>query len=156
MGLQDMLRALGLGPGEQVQPDVSGFTLANLVLQTRGAPDPMIAALGSLYEEVQVIERSDTRLVLDLWRAGQPMAAMHCTYGAQTRCTFTYWDPEPEVNAFLQQISGWADAELGPLTQGVDDLGHINWTASNGAATVTLSRPADGAEAQAVADFELA
>ncbi|MEP4197696.1 MAG: hypothetical protein ABJL99_18890 [Aliishimia sp.] len=85
MTLNDILRALGLRADDPVQPDVSGHTILNLLVQGHGQPDVMLPAFGSLYERVDVLEQTDAstadvqRVAADLWRADQRYATVQCT-----------------------------------------------------------------------------
>lgn len=150
MRLEDVLRAFGLGRlAGPIQPDVSGATMGHLLHEMGRDPALLIPALGSLYEDVHRTEPSPGLLHLDLWREGQPMASVLCDHTQATRCTFTYWDPEPRVNAFLQQASAWADAKVGPLREGTPIYDAPVFVASNDTVEVSLSRVASGEEAEA-------
>jgi hypothetical protein len=157
MTLEDALRALGLGGVlGPVQPDVSGSTIANLLREMGRTPDRLEPALGSFYEQVIRTEPGPGMLHFDLWRDGQPMAALFCDYTAAPRCAFTYWDPEPRVNAFLGQAFVWAEAQVGPLRAGEPIHEAPVFVASNAELEISLLRPADGDEAQAqvILDFK--
>ena len=147
--LREALCALGLACGG-VQPDVSGFTIMNLLAETRGAQASAVPALGALYEQVIVSHPQNTRYVADLWRDGQPYAALACFDGdfAQ-RCVFSYWDDGARVEGFLGQAAQWVETEVGTLERSHDPDGLGQWSAADATRQVTLKRPAEGAEAQA-------
>lgn len=66
------------------QPDVSGFTILNLLVQTGGAPERLPETLGALYEEVQIVGRGSRAehgydfIILFLRRADAVVAQLRC------------------------------------------------------------------------------
>lgn len=147
--LRELLCTIGIACGA-VQPDVSGHTIMNLLDQTQGDPELMVPALGSLYEDVKILQQDATGLVLDLWREDQPMAATQCWQTDSLRsCRFTYWDPSKQVEAFLSQASQWTLSQIGPLEQSDP----ATWTATSASRNVQIHRAAEGAESEAQVVF---
>lgn len=90
MDLRAVLRAFGFENGAaQVQPDVSGSTIANLLRQTAHDPGLLLPALGSLYEGVFDTAPAAGVMHIDLWRDGTPYAALLRDETSALRCTFT-------------------------------------------------------------------
>lgn len=91
-----------------MDPDVSAFTILEMLRQLGQDAGLLRAALGSVYEQVREVAPG----TFDLWRGGQPFATASCN--AQ-RCIFQYWDHGPRVDAFAVQASMWAETQIGPL-----------------------------------------
>lgn len=53
------------------------------------------------------------------------------------------------MNAFLQQASGWVDAQIGALAAAETEDGHPAWRATGPDLDVLISRPAAGNDAEA-------
>ncbi|MEM8577111.1 MAG: hypothetical protein AAGF60_04615 [Pseudomonadota bacterium] len=92
------------------QPDVSAFTILEMIRQLGHDPALMDGALGSVYDRVVLL--SDAPYTRDLWREGQPYATLICAGAA---CTFDYWDFGARVDAFSVQATMWAEAHVGPV-----------------------------------------
>ena len=70
---------------DEPQPDVSAFTIMNLIVQTKGEPDVLPETLGALYEHVNPYVSSDgpgkRSITVSLGRDETPyMSQLSCTY----------------------------------------------------------------------------
>ncbi|THH35705.1 hypothetical protein E4Z66_11490 [Aliishimia ponticola] len=178
--LTELLRRLGLSRAP-VQPDVSAFTILNMLDQLHRQPDVLRPALGSVYEEVVEGQQPDPSvpgaLLLDLRRAGQTYAQLSChriltdnapsaqhdalidqaraaplAKGARpVYCRFTYWDGPDEVTAFLLQAEMWAESHVGPLAPAPRRL-----TAIGTGRAIALDRRTKGPQSEALLHLVLA
>lgn len=139
--LRDLLCALGFACAP-VQPDVSAHTILNMLVQTNGAEEFLLPALGSLYEEVQIVGRSQEGpqfIAVHLKRGQRSPAQLRCNIfreaaaldgtvpekvaqhiarpvdGARSHCFFSYIDDADHVLEFMMQAEMWAEAHVGPL-----------------------------------------
>ncbi|MEO0391215.1 MAG: hypothetical protein AAF218_09790 [Pseudomonadota bacterium] len=89
-------------------PDVSAFTILEMLQQLGHDPALLSGALGSVYEQVRPVSDGG----FELWRDGTPYAWARCAGGL---CAFDYWDHAPRVDAFAVQATMWAEAKVGPM-----------------------------------------
>jgi len=127
-----------------MDPDVSAFTILEMIRQLGHDPALLDGALGSVYD--RVIPLSEAPYTRDLWREGQPYATLICDAAA---CVFDYWDFGARVDAFSVQATMWAEAHIGPVTGDWPDR-----VATSPDWTLTLHRAADGAESEMVLRLE--